>query len=450
MSGITRIKRGLDIKLKGKADKIYVRAERAETYALKPTDFIGIRPKLVVKVDEKVKVGSPLFFDKYNPDVKFTSPVSGRISAINRGERRKILEVVIEADKTDSFREFKVGDLSKLKREEIISLLMESGLWPSIIQRPYAIIAKPTRTPKAIFISGFDTAPLAPDYDFILKDSQAEFQKGIDVLKVLTDGKIHLGIDADYTPSDTFSKATGVEVHRFKGPHPAGNPGIQIHHIDPVNKGETVWYVNPAEVARIGKFFMEGKVDNTLSLALTGSEIEKPVYLKTIRGAAVSSLVPDAALQGNNRIISGNVLTGTKVLKAGYLGFYDHQITVIPEGDRFEFIGWASLGFSKYSVSRSFWSWLSPSKEYRLDTNIKGGERAFVMSGEYDKVLPMDIMPVQLLKSILVEDIDQMEKLGIYEIAEEDLALCEFVCTSKIEVQEIVRKGLDLMIKETE
>ncbi|MCK4920905.1 MAG: Na(+)-translocating NADH-quinone reductase subunit A [Bacteroidales bacterium] len=450
MSEIIRIKKGLDIKLKGKADKIYQRAERASAYSIKPTDFKGVMPKLVVKVDDEVMVGSTLFFDKYNPSVKFTSPVSGKVSSINRGERRRILEVVIEPDAEDSYIDFKIGDLSKMTREGIVELILESGMWPSIIQRPYASIANPEGKPKAIFISGFDSSPLAPDYDFMLKESHAEFQKGIDVLKTLTDGKVHLSVDASYPTGETYSKTQNIDLHKIKGPHPAGNPGIQIHHIDPVNKGELVWYVNPAEVVRMGKLFIDGKVDNTLTIALAGSEVLKPVYYKLIRGAAVDSILKDNIVEGNNRIISGNVLTGTRLAKAGFLGYYDNLLSIIPEGDHFDFIGWASLGFGKYSVSRTFWSWLTPKKEYKIDTNLKGGVRAFVMSGEYEKVFPMDIMPVQLLKSILVEDIDQMEKLGIYEVAEEDMALCEFVCTSKIEVQKILREGLDVMKKETE
>lgn len=450
MSEIIRIRKGLDINLKGKADKIYIRSERAESYAVKPTDFKGVMPKLVVKVDDKVKVGSPLFFDKYNPDIKFSSPVSGRVSAINRGERRRILEVIVEADKEDSYLEFKTGDPSSMKREEIVKVLTESGLWPAIKQRPFAKIANPAHEPKAIFISGFDTAPLAPDYDFMLKDFQSEFQKGIDVLSGLTKGKVHLGLSADFPPCNTYKNARGVEIHKFIGPHPAGNVGIQIHHIDPVNKGERVWVINPYDVVRFGKLFLNGKIDNSTIVALTGSEIEKALYIKMINGAEVKSVLSNEILGGNNRIISGNVLTGTKLTKSGFLGFYDHQLTVIPEGDHYDFLGWASPGFGKYSVSRSFWSWLNPSKEYRVDTNMKGGERAFVMSGQYDKVLPMDILPVQLLKSILIEDIDEMEKLGIYEVAEEDFALCEFVCTSKIEVQDILARGIELMIKETE
>ena len=450
MSELIRIKKGLDIKLKGKAEKIYMRADRASEYAVKPTDFKGVMPKLTVKLGENVKVGSTLFYDKYNPRVKFSSPVAGKISSINRGERRKILEVVVEPDAEDSFVEFKTGDPSKMAREEIVEVLLESGIWPSIIQRPYASIANPGKTPKSIFISGFDTAPLAPDYDFMLKEFKKEFQKGVDVLAALTEGKVHLSIDASYPASETYSVAKGVELHKFKGPHPAGNPGIQIHHIDPVNKGELVWYVNPAEVVRIGKLFLDGKLDNTTTIALVGSEVLKPLYYKLIRGASVESIVKDKIVEGNNRLISGNVLTGTRLTKAGFLGYYDSLMTVIPEGDHSDFIGWASLGFGKYSVSRTFWSWMTSKKEYKIDTNLKGGVRAFVMSGEYEKVFPMDIMPVQLLKSILVEDIDQMEKIGIYEVAEEDMALCEFVCTSKIGVQKILRDGLDLMKKETE
>jgi len=329
-------------------------------------------------------------------------------------------------------------------------LLLESGSWPSIIQRPFATIANPEKTPKAIFISGFDSSPLAADYDFMLKEFQEEFQKGVDVLAALTDGKIHLSVSATYPIGVTYSNAKNVELHKFNGPHPAGNPGIQIHHIDPVNKGELVWHVNPAEVVRMGKLFLDEKVDNTTIVALAGSEVLKPVYYKMIRGAAVDSILKDNLTEGSKRIISGNVLTGTRLTKAGFIGYYDNLVSVIPEGDHFDFIGWASLGFGKFSVSRTFWSWLTPKREYKIDTNLKGGVRAFVMSGEYEKVFPMDIMPVQLLKSILVEDIDKMEQLGIYEVAEEDMALCEFVCTSKIEVQKILREGLDIMKKETE
>ena len=450
MSKLIRISKGLDIQLEGKAEKIYQRAERAATYAVKPTDFYGVMPKLLVKPGDEVKVGTALFFDKYHPEVKFTSPVSGTISTINRGERRRILEVVIEAAPQDSYLEFKTGDPKIMERDAIIGLLMESGMWPVIQQRPFAIIADAARIPKAIFISGFDSSPLAPDLDYIVKDEVESFQKGVDVISRLTDGKVHLTVDADYPPCKTYADAKGVELHQIKGPHPAGNVGIQIHHIDPVNTGEVAWYIHPIDVIRFGRFFKDGKVDNSAVVALTGSEVKKPVYYKMIKGAAVESLVNGHVEDGNYRIISGNVLTGETLNKKGYIGFYHHQVTVIPEGDHYEFLGWALPGLNKYSMSRTFFSWLTPSKKFRLHTNLNGGHRAFVMSGEYEKVLPMDILPVHLLKAILVEDIDKMEQLGIYEVAEEDLALCEFVCTSKTDVQQILRQGLDLIKKETE
>lgn len=451
MSNVIRIKQGLDINLKGKADKIYQRAERASTYAVKPTDFHGIRPKLLVKPEDEVKVGTALFFDKYNPDIMFTSPVAGKVKTINRGERRKILEVVVEPSSEDSYEEFKLKDPAGMERDDIISVLKKSGIWPSIKQRPYAVMADSEKMPKSVFISGFDSSPLSPDIDFIIKDHASEFQKGIDVISKLTEGKVHLSLNADYPPCKTYSEAKGVEKHYFQGPHPAGNPGIQIHHIDPVIKGQYVWYIGPLDVVRIGQLFLDGKLDNTTVVALTGSEVEKPVYYKMIRGAAVDSIISDnLKSEENNRIISGNVLTGDAVTRVGHLGYYHHQVTVIPEGKHHEFIGWALPGLSKYSISRSFFTWLMPKKEFSLDTNLHGGERAYVFTGEYDKVLPMDLFPVHLIKSILYEDIDEMEKLGIYEVAEEDFALCEFVCTSKNNVQQILRKGLDLMKKETE
>ncbi len=450
MSEIIRIRKGLDINLEGKADKIYMKVDRSSSYALKPTDFVGILPKLNVKPGDKVNVGTPLFFDKRNPQIRFTSPVSGTVSAVTRGERRKILEVVVDAAEKDEYVEYKVGDPANLTREQIIDVLLESGMWTLVRQRPFSVIASPEKTPRDIFISGFDSAPLAPDIDFILKDFKVEFQKGVDVLSRLTDGKIHLSVSADYPVTRTFSEARGVEMHLFRGPHPAGNPGIQIHHIAPVNKGDIVWYIRPQDVISIGKLFMDGKVDNSTIIALAGSEVNKPVYYKVIRGASIAPVVKDNVTGGNLRYISGNVLTGTKILKSGYLGYYDNLVTVIPEGDHFEFLGWALPGFNKFSVSRSFFSWMTPGRSYKMDTNLHGGRRAYVMTGEYEKVFPMDIYPVHLIKAILVDDVELMERLGIYEVSEEDFALCEFVCTSKTEVQQIIRHGLDLMRKETE
>ncbi|NOZ46385.1 MAG: Na(+)-translocating NADH-quinone reductase subunit A, partial [Chlorobi bacterium] len=394
MSKVVNLKKGLDIRMKGKAEKIFVKADFPQTFAIKPTDFPGLTPKLDVKVDAEVKAGSTLFYDKNKPEIKFTSPVSGKVIAINRGERRKILEVVVQADSEIKYESFKKADPSSLSKDEIKENLLNSGLWPFIKQRPYAVIAKPDDEPKAIFISGFDSSPLAPDFDFVVKGESEAFQKGIDTLSKLTSGKIHLSLNSGYPPADVFTNAKGVEFHYFKGPHPAGNVGVQIHHIDPVNKNDVVWTIGPWEVIMIGKLFMNGQISNERIVALTGSEVVNPRYIKTYHGANISSIIKDNIKTDNVRYISGNVLTGTKVEHDGFLGFYDSQITVIPEGNYYEMFGWALPGFKKFSQSHSFFSWLFTNKEYKFDTNYHGGERAFVFSGEYEKVVPMDIYPV--------------------------------------------------------
>lgn len=443
-----KIRRGLNIKLKGKAEKIFVKAKDAELFGVKPTDFHGIIPKLTIKIGDIVKAGSVLFFDKSHPEIKFTSPVSGVVQTINRGERRKILEVIIKPDDSIVYEDFKEDQPSGISRDKLVKKLLDSGLWPTIIQRPYNIIANPSDTPKSIFISAFDTAPLAPDYDFVVKGMEKEFQVGIDALKSLTEGKVHINIDSAYPPSSVFTQAQGVQINSFKGPHPAGNVGTQIHFIDPINKGELIWTIKPQDVIAIGRLFLTGHYDASRIVALTGSEVSKPKYYRTLAGSCIRSIT-DENIEGSNvRYISGNVLSGSRLTKNGFLGYYDSQITVIPEGDHHEFMGWLLPGLNKFSTSRSFLSWMFPSKEYKIDTNIKGGKRALMITGAFEKVFPMDIYPLQLLKAIIIEDIDLMEKLGIYEVAGEDFALCEFVDTSKTDIQEIIRKGLDIMIKE--
>jgi Na+-transporting NADH:ubiquinone oxidoreductase subunit A len=448
MSKVIKLRRGLRIRMKGEAERIVTTAPQAGWYAIRPTDFQGLTPKLMVKPEQRVKTGSPLFHDKDRPEVVVTSPASGVVSGVNRGDRRKILEVVVKADKDLEYEDFGKADPKTLTRDQVISSMLKSGVWPFIRQRPYGLVANPHLQPKAIFISAFDTAPLAPDLDFVLKGEEQNFQTGLDALTKLTSGKVHLSLDADNTSSPVFTGAKGVEIHYFSGVHPAGNVGIQIHHIDPINKGEVVWYVQPQDVVIMGRLFSEGKFDATRIIALTGSEVKRSRYYRTRMGASIRELVKDNVQGGKLRYISGNVLTGTRIPADGYIGFYDSHITVIPEGDHFEFLGWALPGFGKFSHSASYLSWLAPSARYRLDTNLNGGVRAYVMTGEYESVLPMDIYPVQLIKSILAGDIDRMENLGIYEVIEEDLALCEYVCTSKIEVQAILRSGIELMMKE--
>jgi len=452
MAEVIKIKKGLDIKMNGQAEKIYVKAPRAKTYAIKPGDWHGLTPKIIPKLCDEVKVGTPIFYDKYNPEVMFCSPVSGILSSINRGERRRIVEVVIENDGKDTAESFLQGDPAEMKREQIVENLLNSGLWPTIRQRPYTTIAKTDGKPKSIFISAFDTSPLAPDFDFLLKDSEEDFQWGVNALKQLTEGKVHLNLDGRYPSIRTLSDIKGVEINRFKGPHPAGNVGIQISRLDPINKGDVVWVVQPQDVVAIGRLFKTGLYDPSVVVALTGARVEKPQYYKAIRGMAIAPLLEKQLKEGDNRVISGSVLNGRTIdSETGYVGFLDSQLTVIPEGNYYELFGWMMPGFKKLSVARSFAStWLTPKRKFDLDTNFHGGQRAFVMTGEYEKVLPMDIYPMQLLKAILVNDIDKMEQLGIYELDEEDMALCEFVCTSKTPVTQILRDGLKAMRKEME
>ena len=332
MSKIITLRKGLDINLRGKAQESLADAPQASEYALSPLDFEGVTPKLLVKVGDEVKAGTPLFFNKYSERVLFTSPVSGTVAAVNRGEKRKVLSVTVTPDATQSYEEFAKPDLQKASREEIVELLLRSGLWPMIVQRPYGIIADPNDTPKAVFISAFDSAPLAPDYNFVLCNEQKNLQAGIEVMRRLTPGKVHLSVRAKAEGQMPMLK--GAELHTFAGKHPAGNVGIQIHHIDPVNKGDVVWTVNIQDLAIIGRLFNEGRVDMTKIIAVAGSEIEKPQYCRVVAGARVDSILRGNVKpqkEGDHvRIISGNVLTGTKTPADGFLGFYANQLTVIP------------------------------------------------------------------------------------------------------------------------
>lgn len=450
MSQHIKLKRGFDIPLAGKAEKI-LNSVQSETFAIKPTDFPGIqRPKVTVKEGDIVKAGTPILFDKKLDIVMYSAPVSGEVIEVKRGEKRKLLEIKILADKKieyEKFKEYSASELPSLSREEAQEVMLSSGVWPQIIQRPYGITANPVDTPKAIFVSTFDTHPLAPDYDFLLKNQGSFFEAGIEVLKKFTSGKVHLGINAEAEVSPIFSGVKNVQKNKFSGPHPAGNVGVHIHHIDPVNKGDIVWTVDPYGVAQIGKLFLKGIYDASKIIALTGSEVKKPQYYQTYLGANISKIAEGNLKQDHVRFISGNVLTGERVRREGYLGFFHHQITVIPEGDYYELLGWLKPTASKLSFHRAFglFSFLNPKKEYVLDTNTRGEERAFVQTGVFEKVTPMDILPEFLLKGVMAEDYDDMEALGMYEVIEEDLALCEFVDVSKHDIQGIVRQGINLL-----
>lgn len=449
MAELIKIKRGLDIKLKGKAGQFFGKAEPAALFSVRPDDFQGVKPKVVVKDGDAVKVGTVLFCDKANPEMKFVSPVSGTVLAVNRGDRRKVLDICIQSDGEYVSEPFEKADPSKMTAEEVKKVMLASGFWPFIKQRPYDVVADPTQVPKAVFISGFDTAPLSPEYDYILEGKAEEFQLGVNALAKLTTGKVHIGISVE-NASKVYKGTKGVELHEFVGPHPAGNVGVQIHHVDPINKGEAVWCVNPQDVVTIGTAFKKGAYDFSKIIVLSGSCVKKPAYYRTTYFAQLSNLfagnIDDSC---DVRYISGNVLTGRQIAADGFLGAYDSQVTVIPEGNKSEFLGWIMPRLGKFSFNHSYFSWLlGSSKEYDLNTNINGGERAFIMSNEYDRVFPMDILPEFLVKAIIAKDVDRMEQLGIYEVAPEDFALCEFVCTSKIETQRIVREGLDFLRKE--
>lgn len=451
MGKFIRLKKGFDINLAGRAALQLASPEQPEVFAIKPTDFQGVyMPRLMVKEGDNVKAGSPLFHDKKKEEIIFAAPVSGEVVEIKRGEKRKILEVKILADRSVdyiTFNKYSVSDIANLDREAAQKQLLASGVWTNLIQRPYGIIADPAETPKSIFISAFDSHPLAADYNFIFKGQEQFFQQGIEILKKFTSGPVHLNVHSEREISPVFSQAKGVELNKFSGPHPAGCVGVQIHHLDPISKGDIVWTIGPAGVIQIGKLFLNGVYDSSKIIALAGSEVKTPQYYKTYTGASIKKFVENNLKRSNARFISGNVLTGTQIESDGFIGFYDNLVSVIPEGDYYEFLGWVKPSAKKLSFHRAWglMSFLYPKKEYVLDTNTRGEPRAFVQTGIFEKVTPMDILPTYLLKAIIAEDFDEMEALGIYEVIEEDLALCEFVDVSKHNIQEILREGIELI-----
>lgn len=451
MSKTVKLRKGLDIRLLGDAEKAIVDLPLPAEIAIKPSDFHGMIPKMVVKEGDQVSVGQVLFYDKYNESVKCVSPVSGTLKAIVRGEKRRILEVVVSTDGAQTHVSSSPLNVDSMSSEDVKNAMLSAGLWMFIKQRPLDVVADPNNEPKAIFVSAFDSAPLAPDYNFLIQGQEADFQAGLNALSKLTSGKVHLTLNGKVTSSPAFAQAKNVQINTIVGKHPAGNVGTQIHHIDPINKGEFVWTVNALDVALIGRYFTSGKYDATRIVALTGSEVKAPKYYKTILGAQLKGMLNGNVADGKLRFISGNVLTGDRVSMDGHLGFYHSHVSVIPEGDEYKFFlttGWLGHGFDKFSNSRLFPTFLLPNKKFRLDTNTNGEERAFVVTGELDRVFPFDILPMQLVKAAITNDIDGMENLGIYEVAPEDFALCEYVCTTKINIQEKIRQGLDVIAKE--
>ena len=449
MAQIINLKKGLDIILKGDPLEIVGKAVQSELIGFVPDHFAGIVPKPVAKVGDKLKVGSVLFMDKNCPELKIVSPVSGELVAVNRGERRKILDIVIKNDFQMEQEVLSSINFATASAEQVKSALLSAGLFAFIKQRPYDVVANPLDIPKAIFISTFDSAPLAPDFNFIVNNQLADFQAGISALSKLA--TVNLGVKAGNTLFDATKDAT---ITYFKGAHPAGNVGIQINHINPINKGEVVWTINPQEVLFIGRYANTGKLDFSKLVAYTGSEATTPAYYPLLVGSPITPVVKGNVSKGVHlRYISGNVLSGEKIAADGFLNPFHSQISVIPEGDEtHELVGWITPRFNRFSNSGTYLTkliqFLQPKKKFEADARLLGGVRHMIMSGEYDSVLPMDIYPEFLFKAIIANDIDKMEALGIYEIAPEDVALCEFVCSSKVPLQKIVREGLDMLRKE--
>ncbi len=447
MSQDIQIKRGLDLKLVGEAEKRITDIPKSKIYTLKPSDFHLVTPKMVVKEGDSVKEGEVVFYAKHNEDIKFVSPVSGKIVEIKRGAKRVILEIKIEASSEESVVDFGVQNIASLSSAEAKTILLQSGAWPFVKQRPYDVMANPNDEPKAIFVSVHDTAPLAADPHFVVDRNPATFQAGIDVLKKLTKGKVYLGIDAVLNSS--ISQIKGVELLKLTGPHPIGNVGIQINKVDPINSGERVWTLGAQDVAIIGNLFLTGKLNLTRTFALVGSSVKTPQYYRAKIGSQLSVILNDKIETENVRVISGDVLTGKKVSTNDSLGFYNTTISVIPEGNQYRMFGWLPFVDNHiHSASRTSLASLFSGKKFTPNTNLNGEERALVVTGEMEKVMPMDIFPMQLLKACMIQDIEKMENLGIYEVAPEDFALIDYTNTSKIEAQEIIREALDLMIKE--
>lgn len=447
MANVIKLRKGLDIKLKGKATNTKVNLGKSEEYALVPDDFIGVSPKITVKEGDHVKVGEALFVNKFYPSVRFASPVSGTITAIVRGDRRKVLCVKVNADVQQEYVNFEKKDPSLLDAEEVKDSLLEAGLFGYINQIPYAISTNPETKPKAIFISALRDMPLAGDFEIELEGNEAAFQAGLTALSRVSHTYLNIGVKAK---AKALIAATDVQITLFDGPCPAGNVGIQVNQLNPVNKGEVVWVVEPTAAIFFGRLFLEGKVDLTRTIAVAGSEVTSPRYVDALVGTPLKSILEGNLVRTDHiRIINGNPLTGRKANIESYLGAHTSEVCVIPEGDNVdEILGWILPRTKQFSINRSYFSWLQRRKEYDLDARIKGGERHMIMSGEYDRVFPMDIYAEYLIKAIIAGDIDKQEELGIYEISPEDFAIAEFVDSSKLPLQEIVRRGLDTLRKE--
>jgi Na+-transporting NADH:ubiquinone oxidoreductase subunit A len=449
-----KFKKGFDLPLQGEAEELITSPAYPEKVAIKPVEFLGLKPKLEVEIGDKVKIGSPLCYDKNNSKLKLTSPASGEVREIIRGERRVIEAIVIKTDGEKQAKSLGISkkDISNYTREEIISSLLKSGLFPAFKQRPFAKIANPEDTPRDIFISAIPTSPLSPNSDYLVDGNDDAFQAGLDIISKITTGKVYLAINGKKDVKSSIAEAKSVEIVKVSGPHPSGNVGIHIHHIAPIkNRNDIVWTCNVQAVIWIGKLFIERKLNPETTIAVAGSSAKGRAYFKTIMGASLKSFVSKKTPINLTRFISGDVLTGKQTGHNGFAGFYDNLITIIPEPgpEHYDFLGWTLPGFNKISRSMTYLSnYIRLGVKFEQRASLNGGRRAFIATGIFEEVLPMDIYPIFLLKSIIAGDIEEMEGLGIYEVAEEDFALCEYIDPSKNSIQDILRDGLDLIYKE--
>lgn len=453
MSKTIVLKKGLDVPVSGTPEKRLSKTVISDIVAIRPEDFKGLLPRLLVKEGDRVLAGSPVLSDKKNPDIIIAAPASGTVKEVVRGEKRKLLAVLIQTDGKQEYLDFGAKNPSDLTADEVKSSLLAAGLWPVLVQRPYGILADPALSPKGIFISAIQAAPLAADVEFCYSDQLAALQAGITALSKIS--PVHISFDAKLYPASNLNRLKGCEVHLFKGKYPVGNVGVQISHISPIRKDETVWTLSLYELAAIGKLFLKGHCDLLHKVAVGGPAAIQPAYISTLPGMPMSALKPFYGADARGlRLVSGNIFSGRNTGEDGYLGFADDTITIIKEGTDKELLGWARpLRIGQYSADHTYFNWclgwLTPGRKYDMDTNLHGGPRAFVMSdGYYSKFLPMDIYPIYLAKACLAGDIEKMEKFGIYEVLPEDLAICEYVDPSKNYIQDMIAKGIDLMLKE--
>ena len=447
MSQSFKIRKGYNIKLVGEASSNDFGQYNASTYAVSPLDFPGITPKLAVKAGSKVLAGDTLFFDKDRPEVKICAPVSGEVAEIQRGAKRKILAVLLLADSETSYAKQGAFDLSKGDREAAATHFSNTGVGAFITTRPYGVAASMNEQPRDIFVNGIQSGPLNGDLATQLAGKGEAVQAAISALSLMTTGKVYVSHDAD-APAVPELQVDGATHISFSGKHPKGLVGTQIAKVAPINKGEVVWTLNAIDLPIIGRAFLTGEYAPEYKVAVTGSKAMNTGYATMLQGVNLHEFISANISADNTRLIAGDVLTGIQLAADGFLSFGKAQLTAIPEGNQTEFFGWVLPGFGKFSTNRAFWGWLFPNRKYDLDTNMHGEERAFVVSGEYEKFIPMDIFPQQLLRSILIKDIEKMEQLGIYEVVPEDFAIAEVACTSKLPLQQIVRDGLNDLRKE--